>query len=157
MNPEIKAYIDNIKPKFRYSYEQLLDLMILNIPSDFELVMQYNMPSFVVPKSLYPPGYHVAPSLPLPFLALGVQNIILEYITWVFMQMRTYFTGLKKTMQHKFPQNWILVNLAFDLKIRKISPLIYLPNFLRKCQHKSGSQLIKKKSHHSSDGISFLD
>lgn len=129
--------------------------MILNIPSDFELVMQYNMPSFVVPKSLYPPGYHVDPSLPLPFLALGVQK----------HHIGIYHMGIyaNEDLLHWFEENYAtqvptkldIGKSCIRLKIRKISPLIYLPNFLRKCQHKSGSQLIKKKSHHSSDGMLF--
>ncbi len=32
------------------------------------------MPSWVVPHSLYEPGYHVKPSLPLPFLGIASQK-----------------------------------------------------------------------------------
>ena len=32
------------------------------------------MPAFVVPKSIYPNGYHCAPELPLPFINLASQK-----------------------------------------------------------------------------------
>lgn len=74
MNQDIQNYIDDIDEKYKDSYIKLLNLIIEHIPKGFELVMQYNMPSFVVPKKLYPQGYHVDPNQPLPFLALGVQK-----------------------------------------------------------------------------------
>lgn len=74
MSPEITEFINGIEEKYKDAYVKLLDLLIQNMPSGFELTMQYNMPSFVVPKKLYPQGYHVDPNQPLPFLALGVQK-----------------------------------------------------------------------------------
>lgn len=72
MNQEILDYIESIDPKFKEGYKKLLELIMTNIPDGFELQMQYNMPSFVVPFSLFPQGYHCEPALPLPFLSLGV-------------------------------------------------------------------------------------
>jgi len=45
-----------------------------NLPAGFEAMMNYGMPSWVVPHSLYPDGYHVNPELPLPFLSLASQR-----------------------------------------------------------------------------------
>ena len=42
-----------------------------NIPSGFEKTINYGMPSFVVPKSIYPDGYHCDSSLPVPFISIG--------------------------------------------------------------------------------------
>ncbi len=42
-----------------------------NIPSGFEKTTNYGMPSFVVPKSIYPDGYHCDSSLPVPFISIG--------------------------------------------------------------------------------------
>ena len=44
------------------------------LPHGFEERMNYGMPSWVVPHSLYAPGYHVDPALPLPFLSLASQK-----------------------------------------------------------------------------------
>ena len=42
-----------------------------NIPSGFERTINYGMPSFVVPKSIYPDGYHCDSKLPVPFVSIG--------------------------------------------------------------------------------------
>lgn len=42
-----------------------------NIPKGFKEVMAYGMPSFVVPHSLYSPGYHCDPTLPLWFMSIA--------------------------------------------------------------------------------------
>jgi hypothetical protein len=36
--------------------------------------MSYGMIGFVVPKSIYPKGYHCSPELPLPFLSIASQK-----------------------------------------------------------------------------------
>ena len=36
--------------------------------------MNYTMPSFVIPHSIYPAGYHVTPDLPLPFIGVASQK-----------------------------------------------------------------------------------
>lgn len=74
MNEEILAYIDRFDEKRRPAYQHLLTLIADNIADGFELQMQYGMPSFVVPLSKYPKGYHVDPSTPLPFLGIGIQK-----------------------------------------------------------------------------------
>ncbi|NLL75520.1 MAG: DUF1801 domain-containing protein [Erysipelothrix sp.] len=73
MDP-IQTYIEEIDEKRRPAYEKLLDILKTNLPKDFELKMQYGMPSFVVPRSLYPEGYHTDPKMDLPFLSLGIQK-----------------------------------------------------------------------------------
>lgn len=45
-----------------------------NLPKGFEEVMGYGMLSFVVPHSIYPPGYHCDPKLPLPMISLASQK-----------------------------------------------------------------------------------
>jgi hypothetical protein len=42
--------------------------------------MSYGMPGWVVPHSIYKPGYHCDPKLPLPFLSIASQkNFIAIY------------------------------------------------------------------------------
>ena len=41
-------------------------------------------PSWVVPHSIYPQGYHVSPHLPLPFMSIASQKTLLDYIIWEY-------------------------------------------------------------------------
>ena len=44
------------------------------LPAGFEECINYGMPSWVVPHAVYPDGYHVDPSLPLPFVSVASQK-----------------------------------------------------------------------------------
>ncbi|QIK70012.1 DUF1801 domain-containing protein [Erysipelothrix sp. HDW6C] len=74
MGQDIIDYISNIDVKYRDVYIKLMNIVADAIPEGFELQMLYDMPTYVVPKSRYPQGYHVKPEYPLPFLSLGVQK-----------------------------------------------------------------------------------
>ncbi len=45
-----------------------------NLPEGFKECMAYGMIGWVVPHSLYPPGYHCDPKLPLGFMNLASQK-----------------------------------------------------------------------------------
>ncbi|EUJ42182.1 DUF1801 domain-containing protein [Brochothrix campestris] len=70
----ITDYLASIDDKRRPAFQHLFDRVTQAIPVGFECVMQYNMPTFVVPLDRYPAGYHVSPNTPLPFISLGVQK-----------------------------------------------------------------------------------
>ncbi|MGB1679694.1 MAG: DUF1801 domain-containing protein [Poseidonia sp.] len=74
MKEDVLAYLDALEPERRAVMERLMNVIRSNLPDGFEEVMQYGMPSWVVPHDLFPDGYHVDPSLPLPFLSLGSQK-----------------------------------------------------------------------------------
>ncbi len=74
MKDDVLAYLDALEPERRAVMERLMNVIRSNLPDGFEEVMQYGMPSWVVPHALFPDGYHVDPSLPLPFLSLGSQK-----------------------------------------------------------------------------------
>ena len=73
-------YINGL-PEDRKSAIQILRKVILdNLPAGFEEAMSYGMIGYVVPHSLYPPGYHCDPKLPLPFINMASQkNFIALY------------------------------------------------------------------------------
>ena len=54
--------------------DKLREVILENLPKGFEEQLCYNMPSYVVPHSLYPAGYHCNPKLPLNFMALVSQK-----------------------------------------------------------------------------------
>ena len=45
-----------------------------NLPKGFEEGMQYHMPAYFVPHSIYPDGYHCKPIDPLPFMSFASQK-----------------------------------------------------------------------------------
>lgn len=61
---DIQSYINQGEGAFKEQYTLLFNAIQSSIPDGFELVMQYNMPSFVVPLSLYPKGYRGDPRYP---------------------------------------------------------------------------------------------
>ena len=68
----IKDYINSLESDRKKTITQLINVIEQNIPKGFKKVMNYGMPSFVVPHSIYPNGYHCDTTLPLPFI--GVSN-----------------------------------------------------------------------------------
>ena len=50
----VTAYIETVEPNWRIAYQQVLDVVSQNLPAGFELTMQYGMPTFVVPLSVFP-------------------------------------------------------------------------------------------------------
>ena len=68
----IKDYLHSIPNDRKKPIIKLINIIQQNIPKGFKKVMNYGMPSFVIPHSIYPNGYHCDTSLPLPFI--GVSN-----------------------------------------------------------------------------------
>ena len=67
----IKDYINSLKSNRKKTVTQLINVIEQNIPKGFEKVMNYEMPSFVIPHSIYPDGYHCDNKLPLPFISIS--------------------------------------------------------------------------------------
>jgi uncharacterized protein YdhG (YjbR/CyaY superfamily) len=73
-------YISKVQEVHRSSLKKLRSAIKKNLPDGFKEVMSYGMIGYVVPKSIYPQGYHVDPSLPLPFINIASQkNFIALY------------------------------------------------------------------------------
>ena len=70
----VKDYINLLESDRKKIVTQLINVIEQNIPKGFEKVMNYGMPSFVIPHSIYPKGYHVTPDLPLPFIGIASQK-----------------------------------------------------------------------------------
>jgi hypothetical protein len=120
----VDEYANSIPVERRDIYNKLLAVIRDNIDPKFTEVMMYGMPGWVVSKALYPPGYHVDPSLPISFVGLANQkNYIALYhmglyvdnqlLSW-FMQEYTK-TGLKLDMGKSCVRFKNLENIPFDL------------------------------------------
>ena len=70
----VAKYLDVLCPDRKVPMERLVTIIRANLPDGYEEIINYDMPSWVVPHSLYEPGYHVNPKLPLPFLSLASQK-----------------------------------------------------------------------------------
>lgn len=87
MNNCFQPYLENLTDDRKTAVAQIIDLLESNLPAGFEPQMQYKMPSFVVPKSMYPAGYHCTPSEPLPFISIASQkNFISLYHMGIYAQ-----------------------------------------------------------------------
>jgi uncharacterized protein YdhG (YjbR/CyaY superfamily) len=67
-------YIAELPTDRRLAIEKLRNTINKTIDPKFSEEMGYGMIGWVVPKSIYPAGYHVDPKQPLPFLGLASQK-----------------------------------------------------------------------------------
>ena len=74
MSLSIEKYLNSLPLDRQDSVEMIINTVEDNIPLGYAKIMNYNMPSFVVPHSIYPSGYHVTPTLPLPFIGVASQK-----------------------------------------------------------------------------------
>ena len=76
----VQEYLNNIPEERKPAMNKLRGIVKDNIPDGFEECLNYGMPSYVVPHSIYPDGYHCNTKLPLPFVSIANQkNFIALY------------------------------------------------------------------------------
>lgn len=81
----VDEYISQVPEIQRAAVIQLREVISLNIPEGFCEQMSYGMIGWVVPRQLYPKGYHCDAKLPLPFLNIAAQkNFIAVYHMGVY-------------------------------------------------------------------------
>ena len=66
-----KEYINSLSSEKKDAVKKIISVIQRKLPKGFNEQMNYGMPSWVVPHSTYPKGYHCSPELPLPFLSLA--------------------------------------------------------------------------------------
>lgn len=81
----VDAYLAELPDERKKAMTELRKVIKKNIPKGFKEVMGYGMAGWCVPHSLYPPGYHCTPELPLPFMGMASQkNFIAVYHMGVY-------------------------------------------------------------------------
>jgi hypothetical protein len=70
----IDAYLAALPDDRREALDALRAVINRNLPKGYEEGMQYGMPAWFVPHSVYPAGYHCDPSQPLPFVSIASQK-----------------------------------------------------------------------------------
>lgn len=73
-------YIKQLPEERQQAMLSIIQALQTHLPEGFTPQIQYNMPSFVVPLSIFPSGYHCNPKEPLPFISIASQkNFIALY------------------------------------------------------------------------------
>ena len=81
----VAEYLEAIPEERKPWFLKLREVIRENLPAGFEERLQYNMPGYVVPHSLYPAGYHCNPEDPLPFISIASQkNFIALYHSGIY-------------------------------------------------------------------------
>ena len=81
----VDAYLAELPEERQRTMKELRKVIKKNLPKGFKEGMGYGMMGWSVPHSLYPPGYHCTPELPLPFIGLASQkNFIAVYHMGVY-------------------------------------------------------------------------
>ena len=97
----VEEYFDQIPEERKPALKKLWDTIRENIPEGFAEELNYGMPGFVVPHSLYPDGYHCDPKLPLPYLNVASQkNFIAFYHMGVYA-----IPGLMEWFTENYPKH----------------------------------------------------
>ncbi len=97
----VTDYLKQVEPTHQLAFTQLRELIKSNIPKGFEEAISYGMIGYVVPHTLYAPGYHCNPSLPLPFISIAAQkNFIALYHMGIYAQPH-----LLKWFEDEYPKH----------------------------------------------------
>lgn len=70
----IDSYLDSIDETQKTYFNRLRTAITSKLDSAFEECMNCGMLGYVLPKTIYPEGYHCDPKLPLPFAGLAAQK-----------------------------------------------------------------------------------
>lgn len=70
-SPEVDNWIEELPEERRERIRQLRGWIRKHADPRLEECINYRMIGYVVPRSIYPEGYHCNPGEPLPFLNLG--------------------------------------------------------------------------------------
>lgn len=71
---EFLEYLTNIPLEKHATFKKLEQIIGENIPLGFEKGIAYKLPTWQVPLSVYPKGYHCAKNQALPFISLAAQK-----------------------------------------------------------------------------------
>ena len=72
----VEEYFQNISDERKQAMTKLRNIINSNLPDGYKEVLGYGMPSWVVPHTLYPAGYHCTPSITTSFYEFGLPKTI---------------------------------------------------------------------------------
>ena len=87
----VDEYINQLPEERKIVLTKLRTIINKNLPSGFVEQLNYKMPGYIVPHSLYPDGYHCSPELPLPFINIASQkNFVALYHMGMYANPELY-------------------------------------------------------------------
>lgn len=87
----VDEYISKLPDDRKEAVSKLRKTVKENLPEGFEECISYKMIGYVVPHSIYPPGYHCDPKLPLPFLNIASQkNFVALYHSGIYADKKLH-------------------------------------------------------------------
>jgi hypothetical protein len=72
-------YVEQLPAERKDVISKLRNIILKNLPEGFKEEINYGMIGYVVPKTVYPSGYHCDPKLPLPFMSIASQKNFVAY------------------------------------------------------------------------------
>jgi hypothetical protein len=85
----VDEYMSTLPPERRNALQAVREIILKNLPKGCEEAMQ-GMIVYVIPHSVYPPGYHCDPKQPLPFAGLASQkNYMSLYLMSIYMDRKS--------------------------------------------------------------------
>jgi len=82
----VDEYIDMVPKERKEVLNRLRDIFSSELPQGFQESIQYHMMAYTIPHDIYPKGYHVNSSEPLPFISIASQkNHIAIYHLGLYM------------------------------------------------------------------------
>lgn len=89
-------YISKLPEDRKVAVSKLRKTVKASLPEGFQECISYKMIGYVVPHSLYAPGYHCDPKLPLPFINIASQkNFVALYHSGIYADKKLldWFVG----------------------------------------------------------------
>ena len=96
-----KEYLAKLPDDRRKALSKLRSTIKKHLPNGYKETMSYGMIGYVVPKTIYPDGYHCDPKLPLPFMNIASQkNFVALYHSGIYADPK-----LLKWFQTEYPKH----------------------------------------------------
>ena len=70
----IEQYFEELPDERREALKAVRKVILQNLPKGYEEVLQYGMPAYVVPLTVFPAGYLNRKNEPLPYICLASQK-----------------------------------------------------------------------------------
>ena len=103
----VDEYVASLPEDRREAISALRKVILKNLPKGYEEGMQWGMPSYFVPLSAYPAGYHCQPDQPLPFVGLASQkNHMAFYGFCIYMD---------EALKNRFVEDWKKTGKKLDM------------------------------------------
>ena len=97
----VQEYLNKLPEDRKEPFGKIRKIINENLMGDFEECMNYGMIGYVIPKSIYPDGYHCKPELPLPFINLASQkNFIALYHMGMYANPEIHDWFVKEYPKH---------------------------------------------------------